>query len=251
MRNFTKEIVSENKNNRQNRKRLIEENHEFLNQARNESDIDFSKKVIEKVFQNANSDVYVSYYGRDSTIAPNGKLFLQTKSSAIYPENENSIVGVNTSIWYVGGSGSIISLHVEDGDFASMNVLLKGKHKIWGFIDKIEFPVLALKVKNYLNIDKEFCIYYNPGFIIHHNLLKEWGINIQYVIQEAGDMVYVGEATMHFVVNVGLNIAEVINYGKPASSVKPAITIYQCNDIGRMKRRDFVFHPIKKRSKRE
>ena len=203
------EIVSDNKNKRQNRKRLIEENHEFLNQAKNESDIDFSEKVVEKVFQNANSGVYVNYYGRDSTIAPNGKSFLQTRSSAIYPENENSIVeGVNTSMWYIGGSGSVTSLHVEDGDFASMNVLLKGKPKIWGFIDKKEFPVLALKVKSYLNIDKECRIYHKPGLVIHHNLLKEWGINMQYVIQKAGDMVYVGEATMHFVVNVGLNIAK-------------------------------------------
>ena len=248
------EIISSSKNSNENRKILMSEKNLYLIQKEHESEREFTEKVVEKVFQDAISENSNSYYGRDSTIAPNNKSFLETESSAIHPKNDINIVeGVNKSMWYVGGPGSITSLHVEDGDFASMNLLLKGEDKIWGFIEKKEFLQLGQKVKNYLNFEKECIIFHKPGFIIHPVLLKEWGINMQYLVQKAGDLVYVSEATMHFVVNMGLNIAEAINFATPASTIKSAITFCNCSekDIGRIKRSQFVFKKIDKSKIRE
>ena len=64
---------------------------------------------------------------------------------------------------------------------------------------------------------------------------------------------YVSEATMHFVVNTGLNIAEAINFGTSASTIKPDITFCNCkeSDIGRMRRQKFVFKMISKNKIKE
>ena len=206
------------------------------------------------MFEDAKSNKFHSYYARDSIISPNNRSFLQTPSSTIHPNvNENIVLGVNTSMWYVGGPGSVTSLHVEDGDFPSINILLAGEEKVWGFIDKKQFPLLAEKVRQHLNNEKECLLFHKPGYIIHHGLLKEWGIDMQYLIQKPGDLVYVSGATLHFVVNTGLNMAEAINYATPASSIKPDITFCDCDesDIGRMRREKFVFRKVKRSSIKE
>ena len=247
-------IVSDDKKTKKNRQKLMNEKNVFINRTNEESDSDYIAKVIDKVFDDAKSNKFDSLYARDSVIAPNNKSFLQTPSLTIYPNvNENVVEGVNTPMWYIGGPGSLTSLHVEDGDFASINILLQGESKIWGIIDQKQFPRLAEKVKEHVNDEKECHLFHKPGYIIHHSLLKEWNIDMENFIQEVGDLVYISEATLHFVVNTGLNMAEAINYGTSASTVKPDITFCECDEstVGRMRRRKFVFRKVKESSIKE
>ena len=241
------EIVSDSTENENNRKTLLREKNVFLFRSENDNDDEFAQKVVEKLFEDVENESSSRYYARDSMVAPNNTSFLNVKSSTIHSDDAANIVeGVNTSMWYIGGPGSTTLLHVEDGDFASMNILLTGHDKIWGIIDKKDFPQLKQNVKSYLGNKKDCRIFHKPSYLIHHNLLKKWGISLQYLIQKAGDLVYVSEATMHFVVNTGLNMAEAINFGTPASTIKPDITFCNCkdSDIGRIRRQDFVFKPI-------
>ena len=121
------EIISDTTENENNRKSLLREKNVFLVRSENDNDHEFAEKVVEKLFQDVATETFSSYYGRDSIIAPNNTSFLNVKSSTIHSDDAVNIVeGVNTSMWYIGGPGSTTSLHVEDGDFASMKVLLTG-----------------------------------------------------------------------------------------------------------------------------
>ncbi|XP_031789179.1 uncharacterized protein LOC116418277 [Nasonia vitripennis] len=106
-----------------------------------------AEEIFINIFKDSKLKKNYMLYGRDLTIIPNKKLFLRLQKSTIRPNNVvPKIEGVNTIMCYVGGPGSMTAKHCEGGDFASLNLLVTGHPKIWGFIDKDQFYRLSKKL---------------------------------------------------------------------------------------------------------
>lgn len=75
--------------------------------------------------------------------------------SIIHGDNRPALIGVNTPYWYNGMPFTSFGLHVEDSNLGSINMVLKGKEKIWYAIPACHAKKLADLVqktaKNYSN----------------------------------------------------------------------------------------------------
>jgi hypothetical protein len=135
------------------------------------------------------------------------------------------IPGVNRPYWYVSGElNTPATLHIEDSNTESANLLLAGAEKHWiiiprGSADKLEscireqFPAL------------KSC----SQFVRHHDVivgplwLETRGIRYEIVCQKPGDvLVTLPGRVYHEVWNTGRNIAMAINYELPDAPDKPA-----------------------------
>lgn len=78
--------------------------------------------------------------------------------------------------------------------------------------------------------------WHKPGFLVSPSQLKSWEIPFTTVCQEPGDIMLVGRAVLHAVVNTGPNIAAAINFASPGhkeDSVES--TLCSCRDSKRIR----------------
>ena len=137
--------------------------------------------------------------------------------------------GINTSMFYIGCAGSFTELHVEDSIADSANVIHMGKEKIWMIIDRQEYArineIVAQKWKDFSDangdnarLSAERCVLplHHKNLVLTPRFLDEHKIRYEFVLQNAGDLLYIRYGVLHQVINVGLNVAEAINVGSDA-----------------------------------
>ena len=142
--------------------------------------------------------------------------------------------GINTSMFYVGSTGSFTEMHVEDSLADSVNVIHAGKGKIWMIIDRRDYARTNEMVAQMLhNVSRDdvngksktelkMCILplQHKNLVLTPRFLDEHEIRYEFVVQKAGDLLYVRYGILHQVVNLGLNVAEAINVG-PMRGISP------------------------------
>ncbi|KAF9728481.1 JmjC domain-containing histone demethylation protein [Paraphaeosphaeria minitans] len=128
--------------------------------------------------------------------------------------NNGNIPGVNTPFWYISQCDRTpATLHIEDGNLDSVNLLLAGAPKLWLFIPNCKKT----------NIERRMKELYGPGRvpcsqgIRHYNaifspvLLEKWGIAYHLDCSLPGEMIVTRQNTYHQVLNMGPNVAESVN----------------------------------------
>ena len=125
------------------------------------------------------------------------------------------IPGVNRPYWYVSGEPNTpATLHIEDGNTGSANLLLAGAEKHWIIIHRSSAEKLERCIRDQF-----------PGsrgcsqFVRHHDIivgprwLEKRGIDFEIVCQKPGDvLVTLPGRVYHEVRNTGKNFAAAINY---------------------------------------
>ena len=155
---------------------------------------------------------------------------LNGMSGHLDPTNNSRIIkmpGINTSMFYVGSAGSFTEMHVEDSLADSVNVVHAGKGKIWMIIDRRDYArtnqIVSQKLQDLSRTkdddegDKELKMCMLPlqheNLVLTPRLLDEHQIRHKFVVQKAGDLLYIRYGILHQVVNLGLNVTEAINIG--------------------------------------
>ena len=136
--------------------------------------------------------------------------------------------GINTSMFYIGCAGSFTELHVEDSIADSTNVIHVYKGKIWMFIVRQDYfrinQIVAQKLKDFSDVDNDAglatdsCVLplHHKNLVLTPRFLDEHQIRYEFLMQRAGDLVYVRCGVLNQVINVCLNVAEAIDMGSDA-----------------------------------
>jgi hypothetical protein len=135
------------------------------------------------------------------------------------------IPGVNRPYWYVSGEPNTpATLHIEDGNTGSANLLLAGAEKHWIIIPRSSADKLESCIREQFPALKS-CL----QFVRHHDVivgplwLETRGIRYEIVCQKPGDvLVTLPGRVYHEVRNTGRNIAMAINYELPDAPDEPA-----------------------------
>ncbi|CAN9245675.1 unnamed protein product [Alternaria alternata] len=125
------------------------------------------------------------------------------------------IAGVNRPYWYVSCEPDTpATLHVEDGNTGSANLLLAGAEKHWIIVHRSSAEKLERCIRDQFPTSRA-C----SQFVRHHNVIvgPRWlernGINYEMVCQRPGDvLVTLPGRVYHEVRNTGMNFAIAINY---------------------------------------
>ncbi|CAI9635563.1 unnamed protein product, partial [Alternaria burnsii] len=125
------------------------------------------------------------------------------------------IAGVNRPYWYVSCEPDTpATLHVEDGNTGSANLLLAGAEKHWIIVHRSSAEKLERCIRDQFPTSRA-C----SQFVRHHNIIvgPRWlernGINYEMVCQRPGDvLVTLPGRVYHEVRNTGMNFAIAINY---------------------------------------
>ena len=168
-------------------------------------------------------------------------------SGHLNPANNSRIrkmPGINTSMFYVGSTGSFTEMHVEDSLADSVNVIHAGKGKIWMIIDRRDYARTNEMVAQMLhNVSRDdvngksktelkMCILplQHKNVVLTPRFLDEHEIRYEFVVQKAGDLLYIRYGILYQVVNLGLNVAEAINVGSDAWNFANELkTLYSCD----------------------
>ena len=118
--------------------------------------------------------------------------------------------GVGQAMRYIGAPGSLTYLHIELDGYPSVNLLLAGGPKLW----LIMHPADANKYSNLISKslrEKGGCparAVHRPGYFLMIRELERLRINYCFMLQEAGDLVFVGGDVPHQVLNLDFNLAD-------------------------------------------
>jgi hypothetical protein len=134
------------------------------------------------------------------------------------------IPGVNRPYWYMSGEPNTpATLHIEDGNTGSANLLLAGAEKHWIIIPRSSADKLESCIREQHPASKS-C----SQFLRHHNIIvgPRWletrGIHYEIVCQKPGDLlVTLPGRIYHQVWNTGRNFAIAINYEFPDAPDEP------------------------------
>jgi hypothetical protein len=126
------------------------------------------------------------------------------------------IAGVNTPYWYVSlDADTPATIHIEDGNTGSANLLLAGADKHWLIVHRSSSSRFEDCVKTEFGSNNDVC----SQFVRHHDLipspawLRERAIKFEVVVQKPGDvMCTLPGRTYHAVRNTGKNFAVAINF---------------------------------------
>ncbi|KAJ8685062.1 hypothetical protein QAD02_020855 [Eretmocerus hayati] len=171
-------------------------------------------------------------------------LLLRRMPFLITPEYNSTIssepmVGINVPTRYVGGPYSYTPMHPEDGGLDSINAVLWSLYadaKLWHFIllddlDKalVKFTADGTELFNFnasLPAEERLPLLDYPNyksgcpfpdnhkaFLRSLRYVDEAGVTSQFVIQQAGDIIYVAPGVLHQVINLCTNEAEAVNVG--------------------------------------
>ena len=186
---------------------------------------------VEQFFSNATQADSKLLYIYNCESPPQGVVSCLSVTSGHLDPRKNSriekMLGINTSMFYIGGcTGSFTELHVEDSIADSANM---GKVKIWMIIDRQEYArineIVAQKWKDFSDangdnarLSAERCVLplHHKNLVLTPRFLDEHKIRYEFVLQNAGDLLYIRYGILHQVINVGLNVAEAINVGSDA-----------------------------------
>ena len=133
-------------------------------------------------------------------------------------------------MWYVSQIGGATTLHIENAQLPSVNLIIWGGDKAWRFLTKkgarryLEI-MAAQKRRTHLCPAKKKCrngnlckvcscasaALHSPGFFPDSTFLDLHGIDYFDIIQRAGDLVYVNAGIPYCVVNLNSNLAESCN----------------------------------------
>ncbi|KAF1970864.1 JmjC-domain-containing protein [Bimuria novae-zelandiae CBS 107.79] len=132
----------------------------------------------------------------------------------LWRRNNGNIPGVNTPFWYISQCDwTPATLHVEDGNLGSVNLLLAGAPKLWLFIPECEKTNIERCMEELYGPGRVPCSqkirHYNA--IISPTLLEEWDITYYLDCCLPGEMIVTRQNTYHEVLNMGPNIAESVN----------------------------------------
>jgi hypothetical protein len=135
------------------------------------------------------------------------------------------IPGVNRPYWYVSGEPNTpATLHREDGNTGSANLLLAGAEKHWIIIPRSSADKLESCIREQFPASKS-C----SQFLRHHDVIvgPRWldarGIHYEIVCQKPGDLlVTLPGRVYHEVRNTGRNFAMAINYEFADAPDEPA-----------------------------
>ncbi|KAI4940767.1 hypothetical protein J4E91_011254 [Alternaria rosae] len=125
------------------------------------------------------------------------------------------IPGVNRPYWYVSCEPNTpATLHIEDGNTGSANLLLAGAEKHWIIVHRSSAEKLERSIRDQFPSSRR-C----SQFVRHHNVIvgPQWlekrGIDFEIVCQKPGDvLVTLPGRVYHEVRNTGKNFAAAINY---------------------------------------
>ena len=135
------------------------------------------------------------------------------------------IPGVNRPYWYISGEPNTpATLHIEDGNTGSANLLLAGAEKHWIIIPRSSADKLESCIREQFPASKS-C----SQFLRHHDVivgpcwLEARGIPYEIVCQKPGDLlVTLPGRVYHEVRNTGKNFAMAINYELQDAPNEPA-----------------------------
>ena len=134
------------------------------------------------------------------------------------------IPGVNRPYWYVSCEPNTpATLHIEDGNTGSANLLLAGAEKHWIIVHRSSAERLERGIRDQFPGSRR-C----SQFVRHHNVIvgPQWlekrGIKFEIVCQKPGDvLVTLPGRVYHEVRNTGRNFAAAINYEFPDAPDDP------------------------------
>lgn len=136
--------------------------------------------------------------------------------------------GINIPTIYLAGRHSFTEMHAEDNYLDSCNLLLwaaSDGSKVWVFIhpsDNIKFNAFLSKCVKKAGEKGENVDHWLPEcpapahhkvILLTPKMLKDAHICFETVIQNPGDLVYVGCLVYHQVMNFGICLAEAVNVG--------------------------------------
>ena len=215
---YNEKVEISNEENEKLLERILNEN-DVLNFASKEEEWEVCVNTLKRLFEN-NGDHRA--YIRDIETAPEESPSVLGDIESLISiggrRNFPVLRGINTPMHYVGEKGSFTAHHEEDGGLSSINVLKSGEPKLWFVIDYKWQAEVEKNVADYLREktpDENICsqVLKHKIYLISPSLLDQWHIPYTIVSQKAGDLFFIRSGTYHAVVNMGRNIAEVINYG--------------------------------------
>ncbi|KAJ8677191.1 hypothetical protein QAD02_012978 [Eretmocerus hayati] len=200
-------------------------------------------KVYEESVERVGLANILPIYGMNIPLV-NEEPFLERIPFLVSPEYNSNIssepmVGINVPTRYVGSPYSYSPFHPEDGGLDSINAVLWSLYadaKLWHFIllddiddalakfstdgDELFFHNQGLKKKDQLDLLNY--PNYKPGcpfpdnhkaFLRSLRYVDAAGVTSQFVVQQAGDIIYVAPGVLHQVINLCTNEAEAVNVG--------------------------------------
>lgn len=142
-----------------------------------------------------------------------------------------SCEGINIPTFYISEDSSYTPMHPEDGYLDSCNLLhwgVPGACKVWIFVHRHDTSHLMDAIRDEM---AAWCTTGSPLTVVgeacslplHH---KVWALSTEFlvrhnirhkaVVQEPGDLVFVGSGVYHQVINCGITLAEAVNVGSVA-----------------------------------
>lgn len=150
--------------------------------------------------------------------------------SQIHPKLNRDVdrmPGINTSMFYLGCTGSYSEMHIEDANLDSINVVhfnldperSAKTSKIWIIVPDKEL-LYEKSLYNYENTEKSSpnattCCHFldHKRCYVSLEFLKKYKIRYHIVKQKPGDVIYLKPGVFHQVININTNFAEAINFG--------------------------------------
>ena len=198
--------------------------------------IPVSERVIESILGDQNYSIGDIELKKIANVKGKKNIFDALKIKGILDKKSLGLdmLGITEPTVQVNGGPSILGLHVEHHNAASLNYLHLGATKEWIVIPASKF-LLAIELMQTLQPDMKgtgftgICqltlshrdVYFPP------QLLKECGASV--VFQHPGDLMILQPSAIHCVRNHGMNMAESQNF-LPLSLIKVIATYKTCID---------------------
>jgi hypothetical protein len=136
-------------------------------------------------------------------------------------------LGINTPYAYVSlAKGSPTSMHIEDANLRSLNLLLSGATKLWIVVPESERAKLeaAVRREHLRASDISRCSQFirHCDTIFPTTTLRKWGIAFQVVRHNPGELMFTNQNAYHQVLNYGPNFAIAINVSPLPTGVVPS-----------------------------
>ncbi|MCJ1446865.1 MAG: Lysine-specific demethylase 4B [Stictis urceolatum] len=209
----------------ENRIQLAESNQEFDipyidTDIDNESNLDYDdtellfETYLDRISSSVDSHKYLTITAHDPTVRER----LGLPPDALVPSDLTlstrlHIPGIHSPYAYVSKGITAFSLHKEDFNLPSRNLLHRGMPKLWLMVPPGWRSDLETKLSIKLGIKGGVCDQFirHSSLLITPSFLRDSGIPYSLHLQRPGEEVEVRGDTYHCGINLGCNIAEAIN----------------------------------------
>ncbi|XP_026287763.2 uncharacterized protein LOC113213048 [Frankliniella occidentalis] len=140
--------------------------------------------------------------------------------------------GINCPAVSIGQEGATFNPHIEYCAFQGVDRLIAGAPKLW-FIIPPRFYSAYLQLIKKTGVD-EFDMFCN-SLLLHNKMFLDprtviqYGIPVFTVVQQPGDIVYLLPHTIHWGINLGLNINESMNIASASWAVSGMLAPGSCS----------------------